>query len=142
MTLIKLTKTKVIKVRAGRGTGGKKGKTAGRGTKGQKSRTGYNIPRGFEGGQTKLIARIPKKKGFSIGKDKTITVNSDRLKVFKKGELITLAKLVNKNIIKSSSKKVKIVLGRDKYTDFKIKGIQASKRVYNKANIKLAKNNV
>ena len=52
------------KKRVGRGTGSGRGKTAGRGTKGQKSRSGYKLPVGFEGGQTPLKMRIPKKKGF------------------------------------------------------------------------------
>ena len=50
--------------RLGRGLSSGKGKTSGRGTKGQKSRSGYNIPRRFEGGQTPLVQRLPKMKGF------------------------------------------------------------------------------
>lgn len=46
----------------GRGIGSTKGKTCGRGVKGQKARTGVAI-KGFEGGQTPLIRRIPKR-GF------------------------------------------------------------------------------
>jgi large subunit ribosomal protein L15 len=48
--------------RVGRGTAGKRGKTAGRGTKGQGAR--HNIKPGFEGGQLPLKQRIPKLKGF------------------------------------------------------------------------------
>ena len=51
------------KMRVGRGHGSGKGKTAGRGTKGQKSRT--QIRRGFEGGQTPLQRRLPRKRGVS-----------------------------------------------------------------------------
>jgi large subunit ribosomal protein L15 len=50
------------KIRVGRGTGGRRGKTAGRGTKGQGARN--NIKPGFEGGQLPLAMRIPKLKGF------------------------------------------------------------------------------
>ena len=50
------------KIRVGRGTSGRRGKTAGRGTKGQGARN--NIPVGFEGGQLPLAQRIPKLKGF------------------------------------------------------------------------------
>lgn len=50
--------------RVGRGIAAGQGKTAGRGTKGQKSRTGKNKRLGFEGGQTPLASRIPKKRGF------------------------------------------------------------------------------
>ena len=49
--------------RVGRGTGGKGGKTAGRGSKGQRARN--TVQRGFEGGQTPLMRRLPKLKGFN-----------------------------------------------------------------------------
>jgi len=51
--------------RVGRGIAAGGGKTAGRGTKGQKARTGKKIKLGFEGGQTKLSSRLPKKRGFT-----------------------------------------------------------------------------
>lgn len=49
--------------RKGRGIGTGNGKTAGRGHKGQKSRSGGNKAPGFEGGQTRLTMRLPKR-GF------------------------------------------------------------------------------
>ncbi|MCY3926009.1 MAG: 50S ribosomal protein L15, partial [bacterium] len=49
--------------RAGRGIGGKGGKTAGRGTKGQRARG--KVPVGFEGGQMPLQRRVPKLRGFN-----------------------------------------------------------------------------
>jgi large subunit ribosomal protein L15 len=49
-------------IRVGRGTAGRRGKTAGRGTKGQGARD--NVKPGFEGGQLPLSQRIPKLKGF------------------------------------------------------------------------------
>jgi large subunit ribosomal protein L15 len=53
------------KKRVGRGIGGKGGKTAGAGTKGQHSRGRGKVARGFEGGQTALLRRVPKMKGFN-----------------------------------------------------------------------------
>ncbi len=50
--------------RKGRGDSSGKGKTAGRGTKGSKARAGKYIRRGYEGGQTELYRRFPKR-GFS-----------------------------------------------------------------------------
>ena len=50
-------------IRVGRGTGGRRGKTAGRGTKGQGARD--TIPANFEGGQMPLHMRVPKAKGFN-----------------------------------------------------------------------------
>lgn len=49
--------------RVGRGVGSGLGKTSGRGHKGQKARSGGGVRRGFEGGQTPLYRRLPKR-GF------------------------------------------------------------------------------
>jgi len=51
------------KIRVGRGTAGRRGKTAGRGTKGQGARD--TVPMNFEGGQMPLHMRVPKQKGFN-----------------------------------------------------------------------------
>ena len=48
--------------RVGRGLGSGLGKTAGRGAKGQKKRN--SVPAGFEGGQLKLIKRLPYRRGI------------------------------------------------------------------------------
>jgi len=50
-------------IRVGRGTGGRRGKTAGRGTKGQGARGA--LKQNFEGGQMPLHMRVPKLKGFN-----------------------------------------------------------------------------
>ena len=50
--------------RVGRGIGSGNGKTSGRGQKGQKARSGGGVRRGFEGGQTPLFRRLPKR-GFT-----------------------------------------------------------------------------
>ena len=52
------------RTRVGRGIGSGLGKTAGRGHKGQKARSGGGVRRGFEGGQTPLYRRLPKR-GFT-----------------------------------------------------------------------------
>ena len=49
--------------RLGRGIGSGNGKTAGKGHKGQNARSGGGVRRGFEGGQTPLYRRLPKR-GF------------------------------------------------------------------------------
>ncbi len=49
--------------RVGRGIGSGLGKTSGKGHKGQKARSGGGVRRGFEGGQTPLYRRLPKR-GF------------------------------------------------------------------------------
>ena len=55
---------KVKRNRVGRGIASGNGKTAGRGHKGQKARSGGGVRRGFEGGQTPLYRRLPKR-GFN-----------------------------------------------------------------------------
>ena len=55
---------KVNRLRVGRGVGSGLGKTSGRGHKGQKARSGGGVRRGFEGGQTPLYRRLPKR-GFT-----------------------------------------------------------------------------
>ncbi len=55
---------KVTRRRVGRGMGSGLGKTSGKGHKGQKARSGGGVRRGFEGGQTPLYRRLPKR-GFN-----------------------------------------------------------------------------
>ncbi len=50
--------------RKGRGESSGRGKTSGRGNKGSKARVGTYIKRGYEGGQTPIFRRFPKR-GFS-----------------------------------------------------------------------------
>ncbi len=61
---LKPAQKKTARIRVGRGIGSGLGKTSGRGQKGQKSRTGGGVRRGFEGGQTPLYRRLPKR-GFN-----------------------------------------------------------------------------
>ena len=60
---IKASRKKVARRRVGRGIGSGLGKTSGKGHKGQKARAGGGVRRGFEGGQTPLYRRLPKR-GF------------------------------------------------------------------------------
>ena len=74
MKLDELTPAQSTKsrTRVGRGIGSGLGKTSGRGQKGQKSRSGGGVRRGFEGGQTPLYRRLPKR-GFTNIHAKTYT---------------------------------------------------------------------
>ena len=63
---------RVKRTRVGRGMGSGLGKTSGRGHKGQKARSGGGVRRGFEGGQTPLYRRLPKR-GFTNIHAKTYT---------------------------------------------------------------------
>ena len=59
--------------RIGRGLGSGNGKTAGKGHKGQNARSGGGVAIGFEGGQTPIYKRIPKR-GFTNFTRKEYTV--------------------------------------------------------------------
>lgn len=63
---------RVSRKRVGRGIGSGLGKTSGKGHKGQKARSGGGVRRGFEGGQTPLYRRLPKR-GFTNIHAKTYT---------------------------------------------------------------------
>jgi large subunit ribosomal protein L15 len=53
------------KKRIGRGIGSGHGVTATKGTKGQKARSGPHMIPGFEGGQIRMVKRLPHKRGFT-----------------------------------------------------------------------------
>jgi large subunit ribosomal protein L15 len=81
------------KKRIGRGPGSGMGTYSTRGLKGQLARSGGGARIGFEGGQTPLIKRIPKK-GFNRRKNvRSSIVNVDMLNKFRKGEEVTIDRL-------------------------------------------------
>ena len=93
----------------GRGPSSGHGKTSTRGSKGQTSRAGHDMYLGFEGGQTPLIRRIPKR-GFTNTRFKREyqIVNLESLKKIK-AAVITLEILEEKGLIKNKNKLVKIL---------------------------------
>ena len=99
------------KKRVGRGPGSGMGKTSTRGQKGQKSRSGANIPAWFQGGQTPLYRRVPKR-GFNNARFRTeyATINlSDLNKYFNDGDEVTPEVLKEKGIIKQQLCGVKVL---------------------------------
>ena len=113
MKLESLTKAPEAKAkkRVGRGPGSGLGKTSGRGQKGQKSRSGASIPAWFQGGQTPLYRRIPKR-GFNNARFtvRYATINvSDLDKFFKDGDTVTPEILKERNIIKKQLNGVKVL---------------------------------
>ena len=101
--------------RVGRGTGSGLGKTSGKGHKGQKARTGGSIRRGFEGGQTPLYRRIPKR-GFKnhFAKEYSV-VNVSDLERFDQDTVVNTVLLLNEGIIRKELDGVK-VLGNGELT--------------------------
>ena len=75
--------------RLGRGTGSGLGKTSGRGHKGQYARSGHKHKPGFEGGQMRLIRRIPKRGFKNISRREFLAVNISSLNVFEAGTVVT-----------------------------------------------------
>ena len=103
--------------RIGRGHGSGQGKTAGKGHKGQWARSGGGVKPGFEGGQTKLARRIPKR-GFNNKNFATVyaTVNvSDLERKFESGAVVDEAAIVEAGLLKKTFDGVKI-LGRGEIT--------------------------
>jgi large subunit ribosomal protein L15 len=96
--------------RVGRGPGSTKGKTAGKGHKGQKSRSGAKARAGFEGGQTPIYRRVPKK-GFNNVNKKTFTViNLDVLEErYNSDEEVTVSGLLERGIIQKELDGVKLL---------------------------------
>lgn len=91
--------------RKGRGPGSGSGKTAGRGHKGQKARSGGRVRIGFEGGQTPLYRRLPKR-GFNQKRFQLqlVTLPLGRLQGFEDGTVVDLEKLAEAGVIKFSHK--------------------------------------
>jgi len=124
------------RTRVGRGEGSGLGKTSGKGHKGQKARTGGSTKLGYEGGQTPLHRRLPKR-GFT-NKFKKIynVVNVERLSAFNKGDVVDRDALLKKGIVKNIKNGIKILgdgeikasltVKADKFTDVARKKIEAA----------------
>ncbi|WP_457568671.1 50S ribosomal protein L15 [Desulfurobacterium sp.] len=99
------------KKRVGRGHGSGVGKTSGRGQKGQKARSGWKggTRPGFEGGQTPLYMRFPKR-GFSNYpfKKEFEIVNVKDLNRFEEGTEVTPELLASARLV-AGKKPVKIL---------------------------------
>jgi len=106
--------------RKGRGQGSGNGKTAGKGNKGQKARSGYNIKRGFEGGQQPLLRRLPKV-GFTSRIVKPYSINVDKVKAVANLDEITLDTIKSVYKLSKSVEKVKLIGVTAKTLSAKIK---------------------
>ena len=100
---------KVTRKRVGRGMGSGLGKTSGRGHKGQKARSGGGVRRGFEGGQTPLYRRLPKR-GFTNIHAKEYTEVTLTMLNKSKAEEVTAESLLAEGIISKVNDGI-VVLG-------------------------------
>ena len=96
-------------LRVGRGASAGQGKTCGRGVKGQRARKGGYHKVGFEGGQMPLQRRLPKV-GFrsAMKASRAELTLSDLMRV--SDAEVTLAGLIESNLVPESTKRVKIIL--------------------------------
>ena len=101
--------------RRGRGHGSGNGKTAGKGHKGQKARSGGSIRPGFEGGQTALARRIPKRGFNNIFATKYAVINVSDLEMFNDGITVDAELLKASGLIKKELDGIK-VLGNGELT--------------------------
>ncbi|PIR01490.1 MAG: 50S ribosomal protein L15 [Nitrospinae bacterium CG11_big_fil_rev_8_21_14_0_20_45_15] len=91
--------TKVTRKRVGRGIGSGLGKTCGKGQKGQKSRSGGKPHPWFEGGQTPLQRRLPKRGFTNIFRKEYEVVNLDQIAAITGVDAITPEVLKAKGLI-------------------------------------------
>lgn len=126
------------KKRLGRGTATGQGKTSGRGQKGQWSRSGGGVRPGFEGGQTSLMRRLPKR-GFNNHDFETryTIINLDTLNKFEDGtevtaELLKATKAIKKiekdgiKVLGSGSLERKLTVKANKFTGTAANKIEAA----------------
>lgn len=95
--------------RVGRGTSSGNGKTAGRGQKGQKARSGGKVRLGFEGGQTPLFRRMPKRGFLNTNAKEYAIVNLDQLNIFEDGTEVTPDLLKETGVVRSEKSGIKIL---------------------------------
>ena len=102
--------------RLGRGIGSGLGKTSGKGHKGQWARSGGGVRPGFEGGQTPIARRLPKR-GFNNKWAVTYdVVNVESLNVFDEGTVVTVELLAEKRLVNGKNNGGVKVLGNGHLT--------------------------
>lgn len=126
MSLLETLKPKAgaghARKRVGRGRGSGLGQTAGKGHKGQLARTGGKVRRGFEGGQTPLIRRLPK---FGFKCPSSVTFEIVKLSDLENlsGE-ITLEVLKEKGLVHGNQ--IKVLANGTLTKSLTLKGIKVS----------------
>lgn len=96
--------------RVGRGAGSGMGKTSTRGENGQNSRSGGGVRPGFEGGQSPIFRRLPKR-GFSNARFKTeyAIINLSDLNKFEEGVEVTPELLKDMGLVKNQLDGIKVL---------------------------------
>ena len=99
--------------RVGRGTSSGHGKTSGRGQKGAGARSGGGKKPGFEGGQTPLFMRLPKRGFTNFNRVEYAIVNVEDLNKFEAGSVVDMEALKACGLVKKELDGLK-VLGNGK----------------------------
>ncbi len=95
--------------RVGRGMSSRFGKTSGKGHKGQNARTGGGVRPGFEGGQTPLFQRLPKRGFTNVNRKEYAIVNLETLNQFEDGTEITPEQLVEAGVVSKLKSGLKVL---------------------------------
>lgn len=95
--------------RLGRGQGSGQGKTAGKGHKGQNARSGGGVALGFEGGQTPIYRRIPKRGFTNFTRKEYAIVNVEQLNCFDANTEVTPELLIESGVVKKLLNGIKIL---------------------------------
>ncbi len=114
--------------RIGRGPGSGFGKTSGKGHKGLKSRSGGRVRIGFEGGQMPLQKRVPK---FGFTSRRNRNTEQLRLSTLVSSGLtdVNIEGLIKADLVKNSTRQVKIFLDTDSCPKINLKGIRTTASV-------------
>lgn len=114
-----------VRKRLGRGPGSGLGKTSGKGHKGHKARSGGSTNPGFEGGQTPLYRRLPKR-GFT--NPFKVTYRAINLRDLERvtGSDVTPETLVSAGKIKKASDPVKLLGHGDVTRALTVRGVPVS----------------
>jgi large subunit ribosomal protein L15 len=113
--------------RVGRGIGSGLGKTSGKGHKGQKARSGGVKGPAFEGGQTPLQRRLPKRGFTNIFKAEIIEVPLEKLNFFEDGTEVTPELMLEAGVIKKLGDGIKVLGNGELTKKLTIKGNRFSK---------------
>ncbi len=106
--------------RLGRGSGSGLGQTSGKGDKGQLARSGGHVRNGFEGGQTPMYRRLPKRGFTNIHRRSNAVVNLFELEKLGTIKEVTMASLMEAGIVKGRHDRLTILATGEITTAFNV----------------------
>lgn len=114
------------RTRVGRGVGSGLGKTSGKGHKGQKARSGGGVRRGFEGGQTPLYRRLPKR-GFTNIHAKNYTEVTLTMLNKSEAQDVTVDTLLAEGIIRKANDGIVVIAKGNLEKKLNVKAVRFTK---------------